>query len=95
MTPIQKIRTSFTNQLTLWVSGFVLVISGIVIFLLLRFSEGVIHDETVDATMQVLENTALRIDNTLRQTEMTARLEHEAERQRYPPFGSPVGRSGR
>ena len=76
MTPIQKIRTSFTNQLTLWVSGFVLVISGIVIFLLLRFSEGVIHDETVDATMQVLENTALRIDNTLRQTEMTAHLEH-------------------
>ena len=77
MTPIQKIRTSFTNQLTLWVAGFVLVTSGIVIFLLLRFSEGVIHDETVDATMQVLENTALRIDNTLRQTEMTARLEHQ------------------
>ena len=36
MTPIQKIRTSFTNQLTLWVAGFVLVTSGIVIFLLTK-----------------------------------------------------------
>lgn len=77
MTLLQKIRSSFSTQLSLWVAGFVLVTSGMVIFLLVNFSEGVIHDETIETTMQVLENTALRIDNTLRQTEMTARLEHE------------------
>ena len=77
MTLIQKIRTSFSTQLSLWVAGFVLVISGVVIFLLTRFSEDVIRDESIDTTMQALENTALRIDNTLRQTEMTSRLEHQ------------------
>ena len=74
---LQKIRSSFTTQLALWVAAFVLVISGVVLILLARFSQNVIHDETTDATMQALENTALRIDNTLRQTEMTARLEHQ------------------
>ena len=68
MTLIQKIRTSFSTQLSLWVAGFVLVISGVVIFLLARFSEDVIRDESIDTTMQALENTALHIDNTLRQT---------------------------
>ena len=77
MTLLQKIRTSFSTQLSLWVAGFVLVISCVVIFLLTRFSEDVIRDESIDMTMQALENTALRIDNTLRQTEMTARLEHQ------------------
>lgn len=80
MTLLQKIRTSFTIQLSLWVVSFVLAISGLVIFLLSGFSEEVIHDETIDATMQAIENTALRIDNTLRQTEMTARLEHQRMR---------------
>jgi HAMP domain-containing protein len=77
MNPIQKIRTSFTWQLTLLVASFVLVISGIVIFLLARFSQDTIRDESIDTTMQALENTALRIDNTLRQAEMTARLEKQ------------------
>ena len=77
MTLLQKIRTSFSTQLSIWVAGFVLVISGVVIFLLIRFSEDVIRDESIDTTMQALENTALRIDNTLRQTEMTARKEHQ------------------
>lgn len=77
MNPLQKIRTSFSTQLSLWVAGFVLVTSGVVVFLLVSFSEGVIRDETIDATLQALENTALRIDNTLRQSEMTARLEGE------------------
>ncbi len=77
MSPLQKIRTSFSTRLSLLVAGFVLAISGLVITLLANFSEEVIHDETVDATMQALENTALRIDNTLRQTEMTARLEQQ------------------
>lgn len=77
MTVLQKIRSSFTTQLTLWVAGFVLVITGVVIFLLTSFSEGVIRDETVDTTLQMLENMALRIDNTLRQAEMTARLEKQ------------------
>ena len=77
MTLLQKIRTSFTTQLSLWVAGFVLVTSGAVIFMLASFSQDVIRSETIDTTMQALENTALRIDNTLRQTEMTARLEHQ------------------
>ena len=69
MNPIQKIRTSFTWHLTLLVASFVLVISGIVIFLLARFSQDTIRDESID--------TALRIDNTLRQAEMMARLEKQ------------------
>lgn len=77
MTPLQKIRTSFSTQLSLWVAGFVLIISAIVIILLGRFSEDVIRDETIDTTLQALENTALRIDNTLRQSEITARLENQ------------------
>ena len=75
MTPLQKIRTSFSTQLSLWVAGFVVVISGLVILLQVRFSKDVILDETTDATLQALENTALRIDNTLRESEMSARLE--------------------
>ena len=58
-------------------ASFVLVISGIVIFLLARFSQDTIRDESIDTTMQALENTALRIDNTLRQAEMMARLEKQ------------------
>ncbi|MBO7045422.1 MAG: HAMP domain-containing protein [Prevotella sp.] len=77
MTPLQKIRTSFSAQLSLWVAGFVIVISTVVIILLTRFSEDVIRDETIDTTLQALENTALRIDNTLRQSEITARLENQ------------------
>ena len=72
---IQKVRKSFTTQLTLWVASFVVVISIIVIGLLVLFSKDVIFDETVDTTLQTLETTALRIDNTLRQKEMTSRLE--------------------
>jgi len=75
MAPFQKIRTSFTTKLALWVAGFVVVTSGVVIGLLIGFSEEVIRNETVDMTLQALENTALKIDNTLRQSEMQARLE--------------------
>jgi len=80
MTLLQKIRTSFTTQLSIWVAGFVLVTLGVVISLLARFSEDVIRDETIDATLQALENTALHVDNTLKQDEMTARLEHQRMR---------------
>lgn len=72
---LTKIRTSFSTQLSLWVAGFVVVTMGLVITLLASFSEGVIRDETIDTTLQVLENTALRIDNTLRLSEMTAQRE--------------------
>ena len=72
---IQKVRTSFTTQLTLWVASFVTVISAVVIGLLAMFSQDVIFDETVDTTLQAMETTVLRIDNTLRQNEMSARLE--------------------
>ena len=94
MTPLQKIRTSFTTQLSLWVAGFVLVISSVVIALLTGFSEEVIHDETIDATMQALENTALRIDNSLRQTEMTARLEHQQLRMNRSRIENLIEESG-
>ena len=77
---IQKVRTSFTTQLTLWVASFVTAICVIVIGLLAMFSQDVIFDETVDTTLQALENTALRIDNTLRQKEMSARLANEQTR---------------
>ena len=72
---IQKVRTSFTKQLTLWVASLVTVISVVVIGLLAMFSQDVIFDETMDMTLQAMETTALRIDNTLRQKEMSARLE--------------------
>ena len=80
MTPLQKIRTSFSTQLSLWVAGFVMATSGVVIFLLTSFSEDVIREETIDTTMQALENTALRIDNTLRQSEIMTRLEKQPMR---------------
>ena len=48
MTLVEKIRTSFTTQLTLMVAAFVLVISGVVVFLLFRFSQEVIRDEAFE-----------------------------------------------
>ena len=77
---MQKIRTSFTIQLTLWVAAFVTGISIVVVGLLTMFSQDVIFDESVDTTMQALENMALRIDNTLRREEMGARLANERMR---------------
>lgn len=76
----KKIHNSFTWQLTLWVAGFVLVISGVVIFLLARFSEDVIRHESIDTTQQTLENTALQLNNILTQAEMTARQEKRSLR---------------
>lgn len=77
MLMFQRIRKSFTNQLTLWVSVFVVGIIVVVLFLLARFSQGVILDESVETTLQVLENTALRIDNTLRLMEIKARMDKQ------------------
>ena len=77
---LTKIRTSFTTQLTLWVACFVLGISGLVFFLMERFSQNGIREELVETTLQTLENTALRVDNILRQSEMRARLENQTFR---------------
>ena len=77
MSIIHKIRSSFTTQLTLWVAGFVTAIYVLVIALLARFSEQVVFEESIETTQQALENTALRIDNILRQADMTAFLEHQ------------------
>jgi len=77
MNIIKKTRESFAHQLTLWVACFVLAISAVVIFMLARFSQDVMRGESVDMTLQVLEYATLRIDNILRQEEMTARLEHK------------------
>lgn len=73
----RKIRTSFTTQLTLWVASFVTVISVVVLVFLAIFSQDVIFEETVDTTLLAMENTTLRIDNTLRQKETAAQLNHE------------------
>ena len=75
MTPIEKIQTSFSAQLSIWVAGFVMIISGVVIFILVGFSEDVIRNETIDTTLHELEHTTLQIDNLLRLSEMTARME--------------------
>ena len=80
MKPIRKIKTSYTTQLTLWVAGFVLIISAMVIFLLARFSQDCINEESIETTQQTLENTALRVDNTLQQAEITAQLENQTLR---------------
>ncbi|MCR4582927.1 MAG: HAMP domain-containing protein [Prevotella sp.] len=77
MTFLQTIRQSLSIRLMLWVSGIIITISALVVGLLAQFSKDVILGETTDMTMQVLENTALRIDNTLRLTVMAARLEHQ------------------
>lgn len=73
-----KIRSSFTMQLTIWVAGGVLVISAIVILLLARFSEQVIKDESLEISKQLFVNMAVRINNELRQADMSAKLEHRA-----------------
>ncbi len=80
MLMFRRIRKSFTNQLTLWVSVFVVGIIVVVLFLLARFSQGVILDESVETTLQVLENTALRIDNTLRLMEIKARMDKQTQK---------------
>jgi methyl-accepting chemotaxis protein len=73
---IHKIRSSFTIQLTIWVAGGVLVISAVVIILLARYSQQVIKDESLETSKQLLENMAVRINNELRQADISARLEH-------------------
>ena len=76
--PLQTIRQSLAIQLTLWVAGFVLVITSIVIVLLGLYSHEVIKDEALDTARQTLETTALRVDNKLRLADMAARLEHKS-----------------
>lgn len=73
---IQKIRSSFTKQLTIWVAGGVVVITAVVIFLLGRFSQQVILEESSEITLQSLENMAVRISNELRQSDISAQLEN-------------------
>lgn len=73
---VHKIRSSFTMQLTIWVAGGVLVISAVVLLLLARYSQQVIKDESLEINKQLLENMAVRINNELRQADISARLEH-------------------
>jgi len=75
MTLLQKIRSSLATQLALWVAGFVTLISGAVIFLLIRFSKQVVYDETVENIQQTLENVSQRISNTILQRRIIARLD--------------------
>ncbi len=73
----EKIRGSFSAQLSLWVAGFVVVISAVVMLLVARFSKEVIRDELTDTTVQTLENTALKIHHSIRQAEIIAQLENK------------------
>jgi len=73
---IHKIRSSFTMQLTIWVAGGVLVISAVVIILLARYSQQVIKDESLEISKQMFVNMSVRINNELRQADISARLEH-------------------
>ena len=75
--PLQTIRQSLAIQLTLWVSGFVLVITCVVIVMLGLYSQEVIREEALDTARQTLETMAFRVDNKLRLADMTARLEHK------------------
>lgn len=77
--PLQIIRQSLTIQLTLWVTGFVLVITGIAILMMGRSAEEMLRGEALDTARQTLETTALRVDNKLRLAHMAARLEHLEE----------------
>ncbi len=74
----EKIRGSFSAQLSIWVAGFVIVISAVVCILLARFSEQVIRDESRDTTQQSLENTAQRIRDAIFQAQIIAHLEHKS-----------------
>ncbi len=56
---------------------FITIIFAIVVTLLARFSQGVIRDESMDSTRQTLENMALRINNFLRLSELTASLNNK------------------
>ena len=73
---IHKIRSSFTMQLTIWVAGGVLVISAVVIILLARYSQQVIKDESLEISKQMFVNMSVRINNELRQADISAQLEH-------------------
>ena len=71
------LRTSFTAQLSLWLSAFVLTVYAVVVVSLARFSQQAVHDERTENARQALRNTALRIDNALRQARLTAQLRHQ------------------
>jgi Signal transduction histidine kinase, nitrate/nitrite-specific len=66
------LRSSFSAQLSLWVTGFVSVIFVVALTLLFRFSLTLVKEESLEQNMQVLEHAALRVDRTLHQTETTA-----------------------
>lgn len=69
---IRYLRSGFSAQLSLWVTGFVTAIFVVALALLFRFSQDVVKDESLEHNMQVLEQAALRVDRLLHQTETTA-----------------------
>ncbi len=62
MNIFRYLRSSFSAQLSLWVTGFVTVIFVVALTLLFRFSLSVVKDESLEQNMQVLEHAALRVD---------------------------------
>ncbi|MCR4603359.1 MAG: HAMP domain-containing protein [Prevotella sp.] len=75
MALLQKIRSSFTTQLALWVSVFVTLITGVVVFLLIRFSKQVVIDEKTESIQYALSNLSQRISNSILQGRIIARLD--------------------
>ena len=74
MTLIQKIRTSFTTQLSLWVSGFVLVISVLVIILLAVFSQDAI-EMTARLEKQQMHVDRLRIETLIEENSYLEKIQ--------------------
>ena len=72
MNLFRYLRSSFSAQLSLWVTGFVTVIFVVALTLIFRFSLTVVKEESLEQNMQVLEHAALRVDRVLHQAETTA-----------------------
>ncbi len=77
MTLLRFIQRSFAARLTMWVTGFLVAITVVVVFLLAGYTEDVLVSESIETTQQTLKNTAMRIDNSLRQADVAAKLEHQ------------------
>lgn len=69
---LRYLRSSFSAQLSLWVTGFVTVIFVVALTLLFRFSLAAVKEESLEQNMQALEHAALRVNHILHQTETTA-----------------------
>ena len=59
MNLFRYLRSSFSAQLSLWVTGFVTVIFVVALTLIFRFSLTVVKEESLEQNMQVLEHAGV------------------------------------